>query len=213
MKKSRITCDTEVPMPTSNGNKFSHCSGTYHNYSLPHIITIANDNDKQYDKPQRKDDMPRVKIIGSSSSSSSPSSPSPQRTTINCIYNNQLRNTGIRNYDIPKDIINSNILQSGSQLALPVKQPLLHGHHQKHSESRKVSARPPPPTIVLSPPDETSPEKAKVIFEYDNEKYTIQPNFLIRYKRIILTVAVSLLIFFLLIFVALVVYIAYRRRL
>uniref|UniRef100_A0A0R3RV17 Uncharacterized protein n=1 Tax=Elaeophora elaphi TaxID=1147741 RepID=A0A0R3RV17_9BILA len=201
MKKSWITCDTEIPMPTSNGNKFNHCSGTYHNYSLPHGIAIANDNDKQYDKPQKEDDMP-IETVGSS-----------QETTINCIHSNQSSNkcySDIRNYDVPKDTINSNILESRSQ---PAKQPLLHSHHQKHLESQKSSARPPPPTIVLSPPDDTSPEKVKVIFEYDNEKYNIQPNFLIRYKKIILSVAVSLLIFFLLIFVVLVVYIAHRRRL
>ncbi|KAL4001719.1 hypothetical protein ACH3XW_0435 [Acanthocheilonema viteae] len=141
---------------------------------------------------------------------------SSHETTINCINNNQLNNkcySGIRNYDVPKDTINSNILESRSQRVQPLKQPLLYGHHRKHSESQKASTRPPPPTIVLSPPDDTSPEKVKVIFEYDNEKYTIQPNFLIRYKRIILSVVVSLLIFFLLIFVILMIYIAHRRRL
>ncbi|VDK81709.1 unnamed protein product [Litomosoides sigmodontis] len=198
MKKSRITCDTEVPMTTSNGNKFNHCSGTYHNYSLPHA---NSDNDKDYDKPRQMNDNISVGIVGSS-----------QGTVINCIYSNQLSNkcySGIRSYDVPKDIINSNILESGSHPMQPVKQPLLH----KHSDSQKISTRPPPPTIVLSPPDDASPEKVKVIFEYDKEKYSVQPNFLIRYKRIILTVVVSLLVFFLLIFVVLVVYITHRRRL
>lgn len=104
MKKSRITCDTEVPMPTSNGNKFNHSTGTYHNYSLPHGATITNDKSKQYDKPQRERIIP-VEIVGSSSSHGAP---------VNSIYNNQLsnkRHSDIRNYDIPKDTINSNILE------------------------------------------------------------------------------------------------------
>ncbi|VDO38077.1 Uncharacterized protein BM_BM8801 [Brugia malayi] len=206
MKKQRITCDTEIPISTSNGDKFNnYCSRTYRNYSLPRNVAITNDNDKQYDKPKKGVDDLSMEITGSS-----------QETTINCVYNNELNNkcySNIRNYDVPKDTINSNILESGSQPVQPMKQPLLHGHHQKQSDSQKASTRPPPPTIVLSPPDDASPGKVKVIFEYDNEKYTIQPNFLIRYKRIILSVAVSLLIFSLLIFVILVIYIAHRKRL
>lgn len=106
MKKSRITCDTEVPMTTSNGNKFNHCSGTYHhNYNLPH----GNDNDKDYDKPQKMDDNISVGIVGSS------------QGTVNCIYSNQLSSnkcySGTRSYDVPKDIINSNILERLSFLS------------------------------------------------------------------------------------------------
>lgn len=102
MKKTRITCDTEIPIPTSNGNKLNHCSGTHHDYSLPHGIIITTDNDKQYDKPQKEDDLP-IEIIDST-----------QGPAIKCIRNNQSSNkcySGIRNYDVPKDTINSNILE------------------------------------------------------------------------------------------------------
>ncbi|EFO13214.2 hypothetical protein LOAG_15317 [Loa loa] len=105
MKETRITCDTEIPISTGNGNRFNHCIGKYHNYSLPHGITIANDNDKHYDKPQKEDDL-SMEIIGSTEGT----------TTMNCIHNNETCNQcysdiRLRNYDIPKDTINSNILE------------------------------------------------------------------------------------------------------
>ncbi|MCP9258712.1 hypothetical protein DINM_001718 [Dirofilaria immitis] len=204
MKESRITCDTEIPISTSNGNKFNSCSGKgYHNYNLPSgkvIVTTTDSNKQQYDKPQKMlNDFP-MEIIGSTQGTTTTT------TTNNCVNNSNQSSdkcySGIRNYDIPKDTINSNILESRShptESCTPVKQPLLHGHHhhhQKHLGSSQKSTRQPPPTIVLSPPDDASPEKVKVIFEYDNEKYPAQPNFLIRYKRIILSVAISLLIIF-----------------
>ncbi|VDK83830.1 unnamed protein product, partial [Onchocerca ochengi] len=95
----------------------------------------------------------------------------------------------------------------------PLKQPLLHIHHKQSDISQKSTTRPPPPTIVLSPPDDASPEKVEVIFEYDNEKYNTEPIFLIRYKRIILSAAISLLIIFLITFIVLMIYIAHRRTL
>ncbi|VDP24879.1 unnamed protein product [Onchocerca flexuosa] len=104
--KSRITCDTEVPISTSNGNKFDHCTGIrYHNYSLPHGKTIDNDIDKQYDKPQ-KDDHYSMEIIKSIQGTT---------TTMKCENNNHQSSdkgySGIRSYDIPKDTVNSHILE------------------------------------------------------------------------------------------------------
>uniref|UniRef100_A0A915PQ30 Uncharacterized protein n=1 Tax=Setaria digitata TaxID=48799 RepID=A0A915PQ30_9BILA len=209
MRKTQITYDTEVPAPLNIDDKLEEQCGTYHNYSLPHG-TIRNDNKRKlYDKPQMNDKH-EMETVGSSTS---------HGTAINSIYYNQTDNnhqSTIRNYDIPKDTLNNDILQSGSHPVppcSPAKQPLLHSHLHKHPGSQKGISRPLPPTIVLSPPDETSSEKVKVIFEYDKEKYTAQPNFLLRYKRIILTVAITFLIILLLIFIVLVVYSANRRRL
>ncbi|VDM96825.1 unnamed protein product [Thelazia callipaeda] len=185
MKDLQITCDTEVPAPSTDSNLFNRCVDT--------------------DSPYRDYSLPRGDMTGFEQGSLAYSKPSGSK-----------HYSVTRNYDVPKDTLNSDVLKSGSHGMLsgsPTKQPLLHGPAQKHSVSHKSALRSPPPTIVLSPPEETSPERAEVIFEYDNEKYTEQPNFLIRYKRLILTVTIISLMLLLLTFVVMMIYAAHHRKL
>lgn len=114
MNETRITCDTEVPMPTN------HYDGRMHqNYSLPYgrmISAKANKTDKQYDKPKQRnasdndkvDNDSSIEIIGSSQRTATTTA------TVNCTHPNDSYNrfhSGIRNYDIPRDTINSNVLE------------------------------------------------------------------------------------------------------
>lgn len=207
-----ITYDTEVPAPSLNSNGFEQCDGAvaYHDYSLPRNATTTRQksNKMQYDNPYKQNKFP-TEIEGTSHWTISRNGDGIS-TKIHCKP---------RNYDVPKDTLNNKVIKSLNQTTTtplsPTKQPLLH----RHSGSHKGVPRSPPPTIVLSPPEETSHEKPKIIFEYDNEKYMTKltndnmerPNFLVRHKKSIMIIAIVLLLLLLVIVVVLIIYAVQQR--
>ncbi|KHN75444.1 hypothetical protein Tcan_05247 [Toxocara canis] len=198
-----MSFDAEIEVPSSSAKPKSH-----HPYDKPsqhhkHIVTESDNHKKVFDeKLRKKHEYNKPKVLENDVENSR----IYQRlsTTVKASASSRSRATG--GYDIPKDTINEAVIRKNehcqpSPSCSPSKQPLLPADKQ-HSKTQ----RSPPPTIVLSPPDEQSTEKVKVIFEYDREKGKMKlvdddeqtPNFLIRNKKPILISAFVLLLFLLL---------------
>ncbi|VDN45399.1 unnamed protein product [Gongylonema pulchrum] len=95
--KLRTAYDSEVPAPCANSNGCEKRDG-YHDYSLPRAASRATS--AQYDKP-RTDNF-RMDTEGTSQGTAIKNS--------NETGNSRNRST-IRNYDVPKDTLNDEVLK------------------------------------------------------------------------------------------------------